>query len=357
MVSASRDAWKMTTAAGFDAIVGQQHPVRLLKTFVRNSTQPHALLFTGDDGVGKKMTARAFAMACNCLKLKSIQGQHVPLEKIDACGDCAPCRKIAGNHHPDVIHVAPLSSVIRIAQIRALLQTLTLKPNEADRRVVMISDAQAMNPEAANALLKVLEEPPDRTLLVLTAGQPTDLLPTVVSRCRQIRFSPLPEAAIERLLTMEGGIEPDQAKTVAPLCGGSYTRAQQRIDRRWLNRREWILRSLGSLMTSTAKPEVRTWLALSERLTKERDLVEESLEIITMWLRDLLVVRLDPQRVLNRDRLDALASAAVKVNRQSLLEQIDAIEEALAALRSNTNTRLTLDAMVLRMAGACSSPM
>ena len=102
---------------------------------------------------------------------------------------------------------------------------------------------------------------------------------------------------------------------------------------------------------------MRTWLALSERLTKERDLVEESLEIITMWLRDVLVVRLDPQRVLNRDRLDALASAAGQVNRESLLEQIDAVDEALAALRSNTNTRLTLDAMVLRMAGACTSHM
>jgi DNA polymerase-3 subunit delta' len=181
----------MTTATGFNAIVGQQHPIRLLKTFIRNGKLPHALLFTGDDGVGKKLTAKAFAMACNCLNLKSARPRHADLDVIDACGDCAPCRKIAGNHHPDVIHVAPLSSVIRIAQIRTLLQTLTLKPNEADRRVVILSDAQAMNAEAGNALLKVLEEPPDRTLLVLTASQPSDLLPTVVSRCRHIRFLPL----------------------------------------------------------------------------------------------------------------------------------------------------------------------
>jgi DNA polymerase-3 subunit delta' len=345
----------MTTATGFDAIVGQQHPIRLLKRFVRNRTQPHALLFTGDDGVGKKMTARAFAMACNCLKLKPTRDRHVPLEKVDACGVCIPCRKIAGNHHPDVIHVAPISSVIRIAQIRALLQTLTLKPNEADRRVVIISDAQAMNPEAGNALLKVLEEPPDRTLLVLTAGQPADLLPTVVSRCRQIRFSPLAEADIERLLISAGGIEPEAAKTIAPLCSGSYTRAQKRIDRRWLNRREWIFQACYRLTATTGNADVRTWLALAERLAKEKDLVEESLEIITMWLRDVLVVGLDPQRVLNRDRLNLLTNAARQIDRQALLGQLDAVGEAEAALRSNTNTRLTLDAMVLRMAGACSS--
>jgi DNA polymerase-3 subunit delta' len=340
----------MTTATGFNAIVGQQHPIRLLKTFIRNGKLPHALLFTGDDGVGKKMTAGAFAMACNCLKLKSAMPQDPDLDVIDACGDCAPCRKIAGNHHPDVIHVAPLSSVIRIAQIRSLLQTLTLKPNEADRRVVILSDAQAMNAEAGNALLKVLEEPPDRTLLVLTARQPSDLLPTVVSRCRHIRFSPLGAADIKRLLTRTGGVEPELMETVSALCGGSFTRAQKWIDRRWLNRREWILRSIGGPMASDGQPTLRAWLAFSEKLAQKKDLLEESLQILSMWLRDLLVVGVDPQRVFNQDRLEALSSAATRVRPGQLLRQIDAVDRALMALRSNTNARLTLDAMVLQIA-------
>lgn len=344
----------MTTATGFNAIVGQQQPIMLLKTFVRNGTLPHALLFTGDDGVGKKMTAAAFAMACNCLMLKSALAHRPHLEAIDSCGSCAPCRKIAGNHHPDVIRVAPLSSVIRIAQIRTLLKTLTLKPHEADRRVVILSDAQAMNPEAGNALLKVLEEPPERTLLVLTARQTADLLPTVVSRCRHIRFSPLGVADIKTLLAEEGRLAPEAVEAVATLCGGSFTRAQKWNDRRWMGRRDWIIEVLGKLI-HTGDSEIRSWLALSEMLTKQKDLVEESLEIITMWLRDILVVDCDPQRVLNQDRLEALSTAAQQVSRRPLLEQIDAVDDALAALRSNTNTRLTLDAMVLRMASACSS--
>lgn len=343
----------MTTATGFNAIVGQRHPIKLLKTFVRSGTLPHALLFTGEDGVGKKMAATAFAMACNCLTLKSALNQRPHLDAIDACGNCGPCRKIAGNHHPDVIHVTPLSSVIRIAQIRTLLQALTLKPNEADRRVVILSDAQCMNPEAGNALLKVLEEPPDRTQLVLTAGQTADLLPTVLSRCQHIRFSPLGVAEIRQLLTAAGGIEPESALTVASLCGGSLTRAQKWVNSRWLARRDWITRALGSLMANANKMDCRTWLALSERLTKRKDRVEESLEIITMCLRDMLVIDCDPQRVLNQDRLDVLSTATRQVGRLGLLEQIDAVDDALAALRSNTNTRLTLDAMVLRMAGAC----
>lgn len=209
-----------------------------------------------------------------------------------------------------------------------------------------------MNPEAGNALLKVLEEPPDRTLLVLTARQTSDLLPTVASRCRHLRFSPLCAADIKRLLAADGEIEPESMETVATLCGGSFTRAQKLVDSRWLRRRDWILRVMGSQMANNGAPGIRAWLALSEKLAKKKDLVEESLGIITMWLRDMLVVRCDPQRVLNQDRLEALSTAATHVSQAQLLAQIEAINKAMTALRSNTNTRLTLDAMVLRMAGA-----
>jgi len=344
----------MTTATGFDAIVGQQHPIRLLKTFVRNAKLPHALLFTGDDGVGKKTTATAFAMACNCQTLKSELPRHPRFDTVDACGNCIPCRKISGNNHPDILHVAPLASVIRIAQIRELLQILTLKPNEADRRVVILSDAQAMNAEASNALLKVLEEPPDRTLLVLTARQSSDLLPTVVSRCRHIRFAPLGEADIRQLLTAQGNMDPQSVATVATLCGGSFTRARQWIDGRSLGRREWIISLLSHLTAHPDRPDVRAWLALSERLSRQKERIEESLEIVTMWLRDILVAACDPQQVLNRDRLPEISAAARRIDRTVLLAQVDAVERARTALQSNTNARLTLDAMVLQMAWTCS---
>jgi DNA polymerase-3 subunit delta' len=294
-------------------------------------------------------------MACNCLTLKSSLRHRPPLDAIDACGVCASCKKIADNHHPDVIHVAPTSAVVRIAQIRELLKILALKPNEAHRRVVILAEAQAMNPEAGNALLKVLEEPPDRTLLILTALQPMDLLPTIVSRCRHIRFAPLGEEAIRQLLAAEKEVDPKALAAVAGLCGGSIARARARIGARWLSQRNWIVGVLNDLISRSGTPDFRTWLALSERLAGKKDRIEDSLEIITMWLRDILVTGCDPQQVLNRDRMEILAEAARKAKPAVLIEQIDAVEEARLALSANTNTRLTLDAMVLRMARACST--
>lgn len=341
----------MTTATAFTAIVGQKRPIEHIQAFIRKKTLPHALLFTGDDGVGKKMTAMAFAMACNCRTLKSALDRHLPTNAVDACGECAPCRKISRGQHPDIIHVAPTSSAIRIDQIRALLEQLAFKPNEAYRRVVIVSNAQTMNPEAGNALLKVLEEPPERTVIVLTARQTSDLLPTIVSRCRQIHFSPLGADQIERLLTREKGMDAQSAKTVASLCNGSYARALKWVDPKWIQRRQWIIESLGQMIVNRQGP-VLPWLLFAEMLAAKKDLVEESLEIITMWLRDLLTARYAPKLVLNQDCVEALCKTTQTVAPKTLLAHIDAVNRARASLKSNTNSRLTLDAMVLKMSSA-----
>jgi len=141
---------------GFESILDQKQPIHILTTFLHKRAIPHALLFTGIEGVGKRTTAMVFAMACNCIG--NITGKKELSTDIPAqqspCGLCNTCRRIESNNHPDVLLIKPIRAVIRIAQIRSLCQTLALKPYEARTRVVIISDAQTMNPEAGNALLK-----------------------------------------------------------------------------------------------------------------------------------------------------------------------------------------------------------
>ena len=198
--------------SGFDSIIEQERPVRILKTLYRKGTIPHALLFIGQQGVGKRSAAIAFAMICNCIGMETPPPSRSnaqtrlrsPVIRTDEpCGACPACRKIMSGNHPDVIHVKPTGAIIKIAQVRSLCEALSMKPYEAKMRVVIVTDAHTMNPSAGNALLKMLEEPPDRTILILTAPQRVDLLPTIVSRCQPVRFNPITRRRIASELVAE----------------------------------------------------------------------------------------------------------------------------------------------------------
>lgn len=259
---------------------------------------------------------------------------------------------ISGNH-PDVIHIAPSGSYIKIDQIRLLIDTLSLKPYEALCRVVLITDAHAMNPEASNALLKVLEEPPPQTVLILTARQSSDLLPTVVSRCQQIRFNPLPLEDLIGLLAKNKGVDRETARIISVMAGGSYVKATSMVGTDWVDRRKWLLSASGiDRPYECSVWPVHRYLAFVEKLLQKKDVVTDSLEIMKSWLRDLIVFRFSPDHVINRDLITQIDQASQNVKLESLLAKIEAIHSAQKALYSNANLRLTLETMVLRIASA-----
>ncbi len=202
----------------FREILGQERIISYLKTAGQKGRLSHAYLFLGPEGVGKACTARALAAALNCL---------APLKDGDACGACASCRRLAAGVHPDflVIGPAPDSQQIKIGQIREFRRLTAYPPFGDGWRVALIKPGEAMNDEAANALLKTLEEPPERHLLALTARVEADLLPTVVSRCHKLAFVPLPAALVARELRERRGLAPPQARLLAALSGGSLGRA------------------------------------------------------------------------------------------------------------------------------------
>jgi DNA polymerase III subunit delta' len=326
---------------GFESILGQEKPIRLLTTLLQNGTIPHALLFIGIEGVGKQTAAMALAMACNCMAIKP---KHNP------CGSCKSCRKIESDNHPDIILLKPSGPFIRIGQIRDLCGTLAMKPYEARLRVVIISDAQAMNPSAGNALLKVLEEPPDRTILILTALQTSDLLPTIVSRCQHIRFNPVSQKNLESLLIQRHGANPDEAKIIAIMANGSVSKAVSMINSinrvNWINRRIWLINEVESLPVSS----MGTRMALAEKLSKRKEILAESLEVIKFWFRDLVVCKYHPEKIINRDLNDKIRRASKKMNVISLISKIDDIESAQKNIQANTNLRLTLEVLIMRLA-------
>ena len=345
--------------SGFESITGQSQAIRILTGYLSRGTIPHAFLFVGMAGVGKKTTAMAFAMACNCPDIDSgpfdreNEGPHPEArqKRINPCGRCRSCRKILSGNHPDFIHIKPSGPYIKIAQVRALLNTLTVKPYEAARRVVLLSEAQAMNTEAANALLKVLEEPPPETILILTARQGSDLLPTVTSRCQHIKFNPLSTAALEKLLTENHGLEPKEAELLAIVGNGSYTRASSMIDSEWLQHREWLLEASGlSQPQNLPSRPVFQLLAFAEKLARNKEIVPDSLEILNSWLRDLIVFQFSPEKIINRDLTAEIQSASGEISPKWLLSKIDVIQKTQRVLQFNANLRLTLEMMMLNLA-------
>jgi DNA polymerase-3 subunit delta' len=347
---------------GFQSILGQEKPIRLLKMFLRNEAIPHALLFLGIDGVGKRTTAKAFAMACNCM---ARENRHLSFRedassvhcktsdvaaKNEICGCCKPCRKIETDSHPDIILIEPTGPYIRINQIRNLCSMLALKPYEARLRMVIIKNAQTMNPSAANALLKVLEEPPARTVLILTAMQTSDLLPTIVSRCQHIRFNPIPDDHIKTLLIEKQSADPDHAEIVTIMANGSFSKALSMMSgmnkTNWIKRRAWLLNEVESLPIMS----ISSRLALAEILSGNKETVADSLEVIKSWFRDLIVCRFNTEKVMNKDVIEKIRNSSKKMTVASLLSKIEDIHSAQRNIQLNCNLRLTLEVLMMRLA-------
>ena len=349
----------------FDSITDQKRPVRILAAFLQKRSIPHALLFTGIEGVGKKDAALAFAMACNCTAEKrrrsdqfidnSSSKKDLPAA-VNPCGCCRSCRKIESGNHPDIIRIKPSGTIIKIDQIRGFCDTLAMKPYEARVRVVIISDAHSMNPSASNALLKMLEEPPDSSILILTALQTYDLLPTIVSRCQHIRFNPVSVKSIETRLIENQGLAPDKAAIIAAMANGSISRAFAMNNSSWINRRNWLINAVGPYQPDQSDQPGALFsmssgmlMAFAAMLKKNKDFLFDSLEIMKSWLRDLVIYNFHPEKIINKDLIQKIQYASQKIDIKSLLFKIDAIQAAQKDIQSNANLRLTLETMMIRI--------
>lgn len=250
---------------------------------------------------------------------------------------------MAGNH-PDFHLVEPSGKMIKVDQIRALCRKLALKPYEAATRVAVIINAQALNPEAGNTLLKTLEEPPDRTVFVLTALQTSDLLPTIVSRCRHIRFAPIPRELLIAHLENSYGLSPITAGVIASMADGSLTQARRMAETDWVERRKRIIEQ----MESMASPGER--LVFSEFLTRNKENLPEAFGIMQSWLRDLIINRIAPEKIIHGDLTDKMKEYGPRHRIAFLISKINAITGAQKDIQSNANIRLTLDALMLSLA-------
>jgi len=205
----------------FSNVKDQDIAIRLVQNVIKRGRVPNAMLFWGPEGVGKTMVALETAKAINC---KQKSG--------DACDECLSCQRIAHGNHPDVTVVAPKrnSRVINIEAIKNVCGFAALYPQEASQRVFIIEDADRMNEPAQNHFLKTLEEPPGRSLFILVSAYPRELLPTIRSRCLNVRFRALRVETVAGYLKEERDLPEGLATAIAALSQGQMNRALEFVD-------------------------------------------------------------------------------------------------------------------------------
>lgn len=318
-------------------ILGQDQATDVLRRAMESGKLAHAYLFVGPEGVGKASCATSLFAALNC---ESAPGE--------GCESCISCHKIANALHPDLLHLQPEGAFIKIGQVREVEEHLSFTPHEGRYRLVLIDGADRLNPNAANALLKSVEEPRPRTLFVLSASAGHLVTPTLVSRCQRIRFVPLsPEQVLEVVRRHSEATEEDR-RAAAALAEGSPRRALKLLGGEQM---ATIQRTVRALLDGAGRHQVLPVFEAAAEAGRDRQLLQETLDVMRVWLRDLLLCRegLEQGRVVNSDQLAQLRQEAQRVSTPALLEQLRAVGEAQAALRGNVHPTLTLEHLVLRM--------
>jgi len=317
----------------FSEVIGHQRPLQILRRVIDTGRVHHAYLFTGMEGIGKRLAALNMAKALNCVNQAG-----------EACDHCRSCQLIAKGMHPDIILIEPTGESIKIEQIRELERSIAFKPYEARWRVILIDGAEQLTREAANALLKTLEEPPPRTTIILSAITTETLPPTVVSRCQRIRFSPLSREEVNKVLLDR--LSAEAITILAPLAGGSPGRALQ------MNGEE-VTRVKG-LLLSALSPSLNRRLLVARELAHEQGWGKMFLEIFGGWLRDLIIYHETRQEalVLNRDLLDEIKKVAPGRQIEGLLRDFWFLHEIQQGIEAHGNLQLSLEHALMGIGGS-----
>jgi DNA polymerase-3 subunit delta' len=317
----------------FADLLGNPAVVGIIRRAIGRGRLPHALIFAGPAGVGKRTLAELVARRLNCLDPRGDE----------PCGACGSCRKMATGNHPDFRVITPDGATIRIDQVRALIGEIAFEPFEGRFRVAVLDPAEAMRPEAHNSLLKTLEEPASRTYLILVTTSPYALLGTIRSRCRMLQFGAIPEAAIERALIAHERRRPDEARLAARSSNGSLAAALA-FDAAGHREARALALEFAALLIGRGSFAEASRLAAGAGTETEK--FEPWLESVAAALRDVYYAKMAPERV-----EEAEESGVGRLAGASTLEAVVAAIEGIAGLRralaNNVNRQLALEALVV----------
>ena len=342
----------------FDRLAGNKSAKEILRRMLAQGRIPGALLFAGEEGVGKKLFALELARAFTCRRPSGVE----------ACGECPACvrtgkiqypagddreahKKVVWSDHPDVGMVLPYNRSVLVDAVRDLERETNFRPVEGRARVFIVENAERLSDSSSNALLKTLEEPHATSHLVLLTSRPASLLPTIRSRCQFVRFSPLSVEEIEQHLVKQHKRAGREARLAAQLARGRLGAALSIDLDDYRERREQLLGVLDALAVSGDRSRL---LRAAEQLgdAKNKDAYEPSLDLLETLIRDLWLLALQTPgaRLVNEDARERLAKMGAHLRPSRASRWLARVEELRTQLAVNVNRKAATDALFLAMA-------
>lgn len=324
-------------------LLGHEWAVDMLRRHVARGDVRHAYLFSGPPGLGRRTLALRLAQALNCEK---------PVAPGEPCFNCRTCKQIGLMQHPDLAVIQAMDDdgvgkeggTLKVDQIREIQRMLNLKPYQSPYRVALFLRFHEANDNASNALLKTLEEAPAHAILLLTADNPEQLLPTINSRCEILRLRPLPlEAIVADLL--EHGVDEDRARLLAHISGGRPGYARRLIeDANVLEKREERLNDLQTILPASRVEK----FSYAEKLAKDKDAMRQTILVWLSYWRDVLLrVAGAETPLINVDRNMEIEFLAGRLDLSSARKVVSDHESALEKMERNVNSRLLAEILLM----------
>ena len=331
----------------FSQIIGQNEVKNLLVRALESQSLSHGYLFEGPAGLGKRKTAVELASAILCRE------EEAP------CGRCSSCRQVEAGTHAEFRWIqAPQEgkeTVVSVEMIRSLIRDIYLKPYEGDHKIYVVPEAETMTPQAQNALLKTLEEPPDHSVMILVSAQPERLLPTIRSRCQRLVFRPVSRQAIQLHLQDKKGIPEDKAISLAAFANGVPERALEMLENEASQQR---YRQFLQLTDSLIQGQYALAMEKGEFLQQEKNQTLWVLAIWQEWLRDLQILLMEggEELLIHRNQLERLRKQASAYSAPVIKTGMLMLETAQEDLRNYGNLSFVVESLLINLVRLLKEP-
>lgn len=322
---------------GFGAIVGHEEVIRHLQSAIASDKVSHAYIFSGEPGAGKKLLATTFAMTLQC------EGKGT-----DPCLKCESCKRALSKNHPDIIgvvHEKPNS--ISIEEIRRqLVDDVFIKPYRGPYKIYIVNDADKMTPQAQNALLKTIEEPPAYAIIMLLTNNIDGLLPTILSRCVRLDLKAVKDSLVKSYLMERLHIPDYQAEIDASFAQGNIGKAEQAATSEEFAA---MTRNVRQLLRYVNEMEIYELIDAMKELTPDKENVYTYLDLFLLWFRDVLMFKAtrEVDNLVFKQEINLIKEQARERSYEGLEKILDAVEKAKCRLRANVNFDLVMELLFL----------